>query len=591
MAVSWSSEPPPQTELSFEGAELMRYFALACDYDGTLAHHGRVTAPARGALDRLRVSGRKLVMVTGRELDDLMRVFPDVHLFDRIVAENGGVLYDPSTRETHALAAPPPVDFVRELERRKLSPLSVGRVIVATWEPHGATVFEVIHDMGLELQVIFNKGAVMVLPPGVNKATGLRRALDTLKLSPHNVVGIGDAENDHAFLAACECGVAVANALDSVKRQVDLVTEADHGAGVVELIHRIVATDLEELKLRLERHGLVIGTASDTGEEVRLSAHGGPLLIAGPSGGGKTTVTTTLLERLCDADYQFFVLDPEGDYHEFPDAIALRGADRRTLIDDALRVLERPNESVIVSLLDERLEDRPQVLQALLPRLLELRGTAGRPHWVVIDEAHHVLPSSWQPSEAMLPAQLENLVLVTVHPDHVTPSILGKIEALIVVGLEPQSTLNAFARARGEAPIRLPEGPEDATLAWFVRIGAPPVKFRVVEPTADRRRHQRKYATGELGEDKSFYFRGPEGRLNLRAQNLELFSQMADGVDDETWQYHLQKGDVSRWFRDAIKDPALADEAAAVEARADLSPRDSRDRIREAIQRRYTTPA
>ena len=48
--------------------------------------------------------------------------------------------------------------------------------------------------------MIFNKGAVMILPSGVNKATGLAAALEELGLSPHNVVGVGDAENDHAFL-------------------------------------------------------------------------------------------------------------------------------------------------------------------------------------------------------------------------------------------------------------------------------------------------------------------------------------------------------------------------------------------------------
>jgi hydroxymethylpyrimidine pyrophosphatase-like HAD family hydrolase len=567
----------------------MRYFALACDYDGTIAHHGRVDDATVAALERLRASGRKLVMVTGRELDDLARVFPQIDLFDRVVAENGGLLYDPDSRESDALAAPPPLEFVRELERRKIEPLSVGRVIVATWEPYGETVFQVIHDMGLELQVIFNKGAVMVLPPGVNKATGLRRALDALKLSLHNTVGVGDAENDHAFLAACECGVAVANALDSIKARVDLVTGLDHGAGVVELIDRIIATDLEELNPRLARHDLVIGR-SETGEDVRLPAHGGAVLVAGPSGGGKTTVTTSLLERLCDASYQFCVLDPEGDYHEFADGIALRGGDRRALIDDSLRVLERPAENAIVNLLDERLEERPGVLQLLLPRLLELRGATGRPHWMVIDEAHHVLPSTWQPSKTLLPVQLENVVLIAVHPDHVAPSVLASVETLIIVGRDAQVTLDAFARGRGDEPIRLPRHEEDTALAWYVRIGQPPIRFRVAQPAADRRRHQRKYAEGELGEDKSFYFRGPEGRLNLRAQNLELFLQMADGVDDETWRYHLQQHDVSEWFRHAIKDEGLADEVTQVEDQTDLAPDASRARIREAIERRYTSP-
>jgi hypothetical protein len=151
--------------------------------------------------------------------------------------------------------------------------------------------------------------------------------------------------------------------------------------------------------------------------------------------------------------------------------------------------------------------------------------------------------------------------------------------------------LDAFVGARDDVAVRLPPHQEDATLSWLVRVGAPPLRFRSFEPAADRRRHQRKYAEGELSEARSFYFRGPQGRLNLRAQNLERFTQVADGVDDETWQYHLRRHDVSRWFRTTIKDESLAAEADDVEARDDLSPNDSRSRIRAAIQRRYTTPA
>ena len=146
----------------------MRYLALAIDYDGTLAHHGHVDEPTLAALGKLRESGRKLILVTGRELGDLLRVFPRIDLFDRIVAENGALLYRPEIREEKPLAESPPEAFVAELRRRGVSPISVGRSIVATWEPHQNTVLDVIHKLGLEWHVIFNKGAVMVLPSGMN---------------------------------------------------------------------------------------------------------------------------------------------------------------------------------------------------------------------------------------------------------------------------------------------------------------------------------------------------------------------------------------------------------------------------------------
>ena len=191
----------------------MRYLTLCTDYDGTIAHDGQVDEATLAALEELRTSGRKLVLVTGREIDDLQKVFPRLDLFERVVAENGALIYRPATREERVLHEPPPARFIEELRRRGVENVSAGRCIVATWTPNEGHVLETIRDLGLELQVIFNKGAVMVLPSGINKATGLKAALDELNISVHNSVGVGDAENDHAFLSICECSAAVANAL------------------------------------------------------------------------------------------------------------------------------------------------------------------------------------------------------------------------------------------------------------------------------------------------------------------------------------------------------------------------------------------
>ncbi len=227
----------------------MRYVALACDYDGTLAHDGTVADETVVALERLRESGRKLILVTGRQLDDLMRVFARLDLFDRVVVENGGLLYRPATRDERRLAEPPPPGFVDALRARGV-PFSVGRVIVATVSPHEVAVVDVIRDLGVDLAVILNKGSVMVLPSGTDKATGLAVALEELGLSARNVVAVGDAENDQAFLAMCGCAVAVANALPTLKEQADLVTAGARGAGVVELVHAIIANDLGDVVVR-----------------------------------------------------------------------------------------------------------------------------------------------------------------------------------------------------------------------------------------------------------------------------------------------------------------------------------------------------
>ena len=232
----------------------MRYLALASDYDGTLAHDGRVTPRRWPPWSACAAPGGAILLVTGREIPDLLNTFDRADLFDLIVAENGALLYWPATKNEKVLAPAPPQKFIDALLARRVAPLSVGRVIVATWEPFEKAVLEAIHECGLELQVIFNKGSVMVLPSGVNKATGLAAGLTEMGMSTENVVGVGDAENDHAFLAACACGIAVSNALPALKERADFVTKEDHGKGVTELIDRLLANDLADVTPRPDRH-------------------------------------------------------------------------------------------------------------------------------------------------------------------------------------------------------------------------------------------------------------------------------------------------------------------------------------------------
>jgi hydroxymethylpyrimidine pyrophosphatase-like HAD family hydrolase len=304
----------------------VRYHALAADYDGTLAHHGLIDDQTWASLRKLRESGRKLIMVTGRELDELLALLQHPEMFERIVAENGAVLYCPANKQVELLATQPPPEFALELATRGVDRVAVGRVIVASWEPHEDTILHTIHDMALELQVIFNKGAVMVLPTGVNKATGLKHALQELGLSRHNVVAVGDAENDHALLAVAEVGAAVANALPVLKGKADLVLMRDHGAGVVELIERMVEEDLADVAP--QRHAVLLGHAG--AQEVKLDPYSSNIMVCGTSGSGKSTLTTGLLERLSEQGYQFAILDPEGDYSTLEFAVVLGGAGRES---------------------------------------------------------------------------------------------------------------------------------------------------------------------------------------------------------------------------------------------------------------------
>jgi hydroxymethylpyrimidine pyrophosphatase-like HAD family hydrolase len=571
----------------------MRYVALATDFDGTLAHDGCVDPATLDALRRLAASGRRLVLVTGRELDDLRRVFDSTELFDLLVVENGAVLHRPSTGETQVLGKPPPPGFVAELERRGVSPLSAGASIVATWHPNEQTVLEVIRELGLELQVVFNKGAVMVLPAGTNKASGMAEALKELGLSPHNLAAIGDAENDHALLDFAECSVAVANAVPMLKASADLVMRGDHGAGVVELIDRLIDDDLRDLATGRDDRLLVLGTRTD-GRRVQVPPAGLNILISGTSGSGKSTFATALLERLMAQRYQCCVIDPEGDYEELGEAIPFGSPQNRPEISAILTALDQPETSVLVNLLGVKLEDRPAFFASLLLRLHETRARTGRPHCILVDEAHHLLPADWQPAPQLVTEGMTSMIFVTVHPEQLAAALLPRIDLVAAVGEAPEKRITQVAAASGkvltfDAPVTLGSG---EALLWLRHSGEPPFRLLTEQSTGERRRHLRKYAEGELGPDRSFYFRGPEGKLNLRAQNLVLFMQLASGVDDATWQHHLARGDYSRWIRGSIKDDDLAGEVQAVEqAAAQLDPASGRARVRAAIEKRYTLPA
>lgn len=229
----------------------MTFDVLATDYDGTLASEGHVSEPTIDSLKRARNAGIRLVLVTGRTLDDLFDRFEAVPLFERVVAENGAVVYDPARNATLSLAPAPPVELLDALARDGV-PLATGCTIVATEEPFQFQLLQAIRELGLAWHVISNRAARTALPVEVTKATGLLRALTDSGAAADHTIGVGDAENDIAFLRVCGLAAAVANSLPCVKEVADVVTEKAAGAGVAQLIDRWLAG---ELNLVVARHG------------------------------------------------------------------------------------------------------------------------------------------------------------------------------------------------------------------------------------------------------------------------------------------------------------------------------------------------
>ena len=231
----------------------MRLNVLATDYDGTIASGGYVSAATLDALERARDAGISLVLISGRMLDDLADRFEALDLFARVVAENGAVVHDPAQGTITMLAEAPPAVLLETLARDGV-PVSIGCTIVATGEAHQQQLLQAIGDLGLAWHVISNRSAQTALPVEVTKATGLLRALAEIGAAADCTVGVGDAENDLAFLAVCGLAAAVSDALPCVREAADVVTESGRGAGVVQLIDRWLAGELDAIVRNPRKH-------------------------------------------------------------------------------------------------------------------------------------------------------------------------------------------------------------------------------------------------------------------------------------------------------------------------------------------------
>lgn len=565
----------------------MRYHILAADYDGTLAHDGRVEQSTVDSLRRLRDSGRKLILVTGRRLEPVLDLFPDVSLFNRIVAENGALLFDPTTGEETLLAEPPPPGFENELRRRGVKRLETGRCIVATWQPFETIALEVIREFTIDWQIIFNKDAVMLLPSGVNKASGLAKALQILGYSPHNVVAVGDAENDEAMMRMCGVAVAVDNAIPKVKEMADLVLRGARGEGVEELIDSMLDSDLGLLRDRTERR-LVFGSTLD-GKPFSIPGYGDSVLVTGGPGGGKSKLAISVMESLTQRGEQCCVIDPEGDYRGLDGSIALGTAERPPEVEEVVGVLEQPDDHCIVSFFGIDKQERPKYFNRLFRALAELRSRTGRPHWIIVDEAHYAAPKDWQPAEMWSGEELAGIIFITAYHDQISMAVLEHVDWIFSIAEKPEKAIRECCELINE-PVPKFHPPEDRrphrALAWR-RGDDRPMWFSRLAPRVDGQRHQHSYYEGDMDEDLQFVFRGPDKKLSLSAANLKEFIKTAEGIDDETWLHHLHHHDYSSWFREIIKDEKLASEIEDIERTQDLSAERSRELIVSHIHDRF----
>lgn len=557
----------------------MHFLALAVDYDGTIAENGSVPPQVCASLTTLKNSGRKLLLVTGRELQALKHHFPHLDLFDLVIAENGALLYDPVTDTEELIAEPASIDLVSRLRDKGVSPLSVGRSVIATWHPWEEAVINSIRELGLELQMTFNKDAIMILPPGVNKASGLAAALRTLGICELNVVGVGDAENDHSFLSICGCSAAVSNAIDSIKASADICLSVDHGRGVCELVDMLLEKDAALVPI--ERIGLELGQTIDA-RKVWMPAES-VLLIIGNSGSGKSSYVTWLTERMVQAHQGFCIIDPEGDYLTLEDAVTVGGLTVPPTTEESVHHLLQAQLNVVVSALALDPPARVQLFGEMLPFIQDLRRVSGRPYWLIVDEAHYMLPhcAVWPPGF------LGNMgaIIVALDFDQVCPAVLEGVNVLVTLGSTARELVEQFAkhiqRRCPDFPERSPS-PEYACL-WDLHDGAEVVLLKQLSPMQKHHRHSGKYVAGDVGAWHAFRFPA----LGQSASNLTEFLSLSTRLEDSALRDYMSAGDFSKWFREVIRDDVLANKTHQVETDATLAPKEALKQISHLVHSRY----
>ena len=364
----------------------MAFFQVAAvDLDGTLTSRGCVSTKPLEAIDRARRNGLVVVLITGRIGVELATEFPHIaDHFDALVLENGAVAV--TDGRAHRPAAP--VDRVLDdaLAERGV-PFRRGEVLLAVDGEHAATVVEVIGMLRLDCQIVRNRAAVMVLPAGVTKGTGLGTVLTEMNLSPHNTVAVGDAENDLSLFGTAQIGAAVANAVPSVREHADLVLDKEDGAGVAELLTGPHVSGVR--RWCPPRWWVEIGTFDD-GTPVKIPGSQARMLVTGPAGSGKSYLVGLMAEQWIQAGYCVLLLDPEGDHVELGEFNQVQVIDARHHLPEPAELVDtlHPHTSVVVDLSGLASPHKTDYLHRLWSAAGVHREARGFPHWVIYDEAH-----------------------------------------------------------------------------------------------------------------------------------------------------------------------------------------------------------
>ena len=533
---------------------------LAFDFDGTLARDGAVPSSLQETLTKLHNAGFALFLVTGRRYNGLNLPWLN-HLFEGIVWENGAVVSRTATQEVYLPFGYIEPTLIVELEDRHI-PLENGMAIVSTWSQHLDQVWEAIRAWGGDAMIVHNKGAVMILPAGAAKGSGLEYLLRLCGYSPRNVIAFGDGENDVSLLQMGEMGVTVSDGVARLKEFADMVADGPGPQGIQAFLEQHLLAETRPPLISRHERWIPIGYDADEAP-VNLPGSqlaGGNLGIFGDSGTGKSWIASLLAEGMHLGGYQTLLIDLEGDFHGLNTLprVVVFGDDGVELPSPstALTFLQSTANSVVLELYRTPVELREPYISELLQGLALLRAVKFRPHWVVLEEAQNYLYSAnTRLNEAMarmMPGG--GWAIVTYRPDWLPESLLARLDSCIVSCLgrpEPAEVVQ-----------RLFNIPQDISLAGIpaehALCGGQIVHVRSSLRRVPHIRHVYKYLDLPLPRHKRFYFATARGPLGIEAASLADFIQILTELPMESLVFHHRRGDFVAWTATSLGDDVLA---------------------------------